>query len=122
MSTIQKPNFVENDNSRKPVETSPTATPTKSEEKATQPLVNPYREDESRKRLDTKKGFVVDRDGRVNNYAVKPAPYLQNEPRFGFTRYAEIWNGRLAMIGFAASIITELIAGKSLFAYWFGLG
>jgi hypothetical protein len=76
----------------------------------------------ARESLDTRKGFGLDRSGRVNNYAVVPKTYLQKEPRFGFTRFAEVWNGRLAMIGFMASIITEAIAGKSLFAYWFGLG
>lgn len=27
------------------------------------------------------------------------------EPKFGFTRFAEIWNGRLAMVGFFALLI-----------------
>ena len=30
------------------------------------------------------------------------------EPKFGFTRYAEIWNGRLAMLGFLALSIDAL--------------
>jgi len=76
----------------------------------------------ARQSLDTRKGFGLDRSGRVNNYAIVPKIYLQREPRFGFTRFAEVWNGRVAMIGFMASIITEAIVGKSLFAYWFGLG
>ena len=38
------------------------------------------------------------------------------KPKFGFTKYAEIWNGRLAMIGFVAAIINELISGKGLLA------
>ena len=36
--------------------------------------------------------------------------------KIGFTEYAETWNGRLAMIGFVAAIINELISGKGLLA------
>jgi hypothetical protein len=122
MSTIQQPTPVEQDNLSKNTKELSPEEQVRLQRESEQILANPYREDESRKSLDTKKGFAVDRDGRVNNYSIRPAPYLQNEPRFGFTRFAEIWNGRLAMVGFAASIITELIAGRSLFAYWFGLG
>lgn len=39
-------------------------------------------------------------------------------PRFGFTPSAEIWNGRLAMIGFVAAVITELITGQGVLHYW----
>lgn len=37
-------------------------------------------------------------------------------PRFGFTRFSEIWNGRLAMAGFLAAISGEIITGKGLLA------
>lgn len=37
-------------------------------------------------------------------------------PRFGFTRFSEIWNGRLAMLGFLAAIIGEMVTGKGLLA------
>lgn len=33
---------------------------------------------------------------------------------WGFTKGAENWNGRLAMVGFIAVVITELITGKSI--------
>nr|ARO91030.1 conserved hypothetical plastid protein [Flintiella sanguinaria] len=33
---------------------------------------------------------------------------------WGFTKGAENWNGRLAMLGFIAVLITELITNKSL--------
>jgi hypothetical protein len=36
------------------------------------------------------------------------------EPKAGFTRFAEIWNGRLAMIGFVAAILVELATGKGI--------
>ncbi|MFG6097477.1 high light inducible protein [Leptolyngbyaceae cyanobacterium CCMR0082] len=34
--------------------------------------------------------------------------------QYGFTRIAERWNGRLAMLGFTIGIITELLTGKSI--------
>jgi hypothetical protein len=36
------------------------------------------------------------------------------EQKVGFTRFAEIWNGRLAMIGFVAAILVELATGKGI--------
>jgi hypothetical protein len=36
------------------------------------------------------------------------------EPKLGFTRFAELWNGRLAMIGFLAAIIVELATGQGI--------
>ena len=36
--------------------------------------------------------------------------------KIGFTEFAETWNGRLAMIGFIAAIITELVSGKGILA------
>ena len=38
----------------------------------------------------------------------KPAPVL------GFTRFAELWNGRLAMIGFVAAIAVEAVTGQGI--------
>ncbi len=37
---------------------------------------------------------------------------------FGFTPQAEIWNGRLAMVGFLAAIITELVSGQGVLHFW----
>jgi|GEM_PF-105593 len=63
----------------------------------------------------TRDGYVVDKNtGRATNFAVSPEPYLQEQPRFGFTEFAERWNGRLAMIGFVGLVITEWIAGTSV--------
>jgi hypothetical protein len=42
--------------------------------------------------------------------------------RFGWTEYAEIVNGRLAMIGFVALILLELTTGKGLIALFRMLG
>ncbi|MGC1307647.1 MAG: chlorophyll a/b-binding protein [Phormidesmis sp.] len=37
-------------------------------------------------------------------------------PKIGFTEFAETWNGRLAMIGFVAALINELVTGKGVLA------
>jgi hypothetical protein len=36
------------------------------------------------------------------------------ETKFGFTNFAENWNGRLAMLGFTIGILTELLTGKGI--------
>ena len=36
------------------------------------------------------------------------------EPRFGFVNFAEIWNGRLAMIGILIGLTTELLTGQGI--------
>jgi hypothetical protein len=37
----------------------------------------------------------------------------RNAWKFGFTPQAEIWNGRFAMIGFVALLLTEALSGHS---------
>jgi hypothetical protein len=40
---------------------------------------------------------------------------MQNqENKFGFTQFAENWNGRLAMMGFVIGIATELLTGQGI--------
>ncbi|GFE70924.1 high light inducible protein [Chroococcus sp. FPU101] len=34
--------------------------------------------------------------------------------KFGFTAFAENWNGRLAMLGFVIGVATELLTGKGI--------
>jgi hypothetical protein len=36
------------------------------------------------------------------------------ESKFGFTSFAESWNGRLAMLGFTIGILTELLTGQGI--------
>jgi hypothetical protein len=36
------------------------------------------------------------------------------DPKFGFTRFSESWNGRLAMLGLAIGLATELLTGQGI--------
>jgi hypothetical protein len=47
-------------------------------------------------------------------------PANQPEPAFGWTPYAELINGRFAMIGFVALLILELFTRQDFFT-WLGL-
>lgn len=40
----------------------------------------------------------------------------KQKPQFGFTQFAETWNGRLAMLGFVIGIATEFVTGKGILA------
>ncbi|MBW4574328.1 MAG: high light inducible protein [Aphanothece sp. CMT-3BRIN-NPC111] len=42
----------------------------------------------------------------------------RNAWKAGFTPQAEIWNGRLAMLGFAAALIIELLSGQGVLHFW----
>lgn len=35
--------------------------------------------------------------------------YYRPEPRLGFTPYAELWNGRLAMVGLVLATLFEVV-------------
>ncbi len=68
-------------------------------------------------------GYTVDDRGLLNNFAIEPQMYIDEQgQRFGWTEYAEIVNGRLAMIGFVALILLELITGKGLIGLFRLLG
>ncbi len=36
------------------------------------------------------------------------------QSKFGFTQFAETWNGRLAMLGFLIGIATEYLTGHGI--------
>ncbi len=36
------------------------------------------------------------------------------ESKFGFSEFAENWNGRLAMLGFVIGLATELLTGQGI--------
>ena len=38
----------------------------------------------------------------------------QTQTRFGFSNFAETWNGRLAMLGFVIGVGTELVTGQGI--------
>lgn len=38
------------------------------------------------------------------------------ESKFGFSGFAENWNGRLAMLGFVIGLLTEVLTGKGILA------
>jgi Chlorophyll A-B binding protein len=46
--------------------------------------------------------------GRIAAHDPLDPVYDRNAFRFGFTPQAEIWNGRLAMIGFVAYLLWDL--------------
>lgn len=45
-------------------------------------------------------------------------PEDRNAVKFGFTPQAEIWNGRLAMLGFVIAIAIELFSSQGLLHFW----
>lgn len=45
-------------------------------------------------------------------------PAERNAWKIGFTPQAEIWNGRLAMIGFVAALLTEILASQGVLHFW----
>ncbi len=63
----------------------------------------------------TRTAFTKDEHGLMNNWAIEPKMYVdEGENRFGLTTYAELINGRLAMVGIVGLVIIELITHKSL--------
>ena len=44
-----------------------------------------------------------------------------NDTKFGFSAFAEQWNGRLAMLGFVIGLGTELLTGQGILSQ-IGLG
>jgi Chlorophyll A-B binding protein len=42
----------------------------------------------------------------------------RNDWRWGFTPQAEVWNGRFAMLGFVAALLTELFSHQGVLHFW----
>ena len=49
-----------------------------------------------------------------------PPNSTYSQPAFGWTRYAEVINGRFAMLGFVILVALEFFTGQDLFT-WLGL-
>lgn len=61
--------------------------------------------------------FTKDDRGVMNNWAIEPKMYVdQGEERFGLTEYAEVVNGRLAMVGIVGLLVLEFVTGKGFLA------
>jgi hypothetical protein len=45
-------------------------------------------------------------------------PQDRNAVKFGFTPQAEIWNGRLAMLGFVIALAIELFSNQGVLHFW----
>jgi Chlorophyll A-B binding protein len=66
----------------------------------------------------TYKGAIIDDQGKMNNFALEPKVYVDAQgDRTGFTPYAELLNGRLAMIGFISLIALEVFTGHGIFGF-----
>jgi len=64
-------------------------------------------------------GVVVEEGGRQNIYAIEPPVYVADaeESGLGFTKRAEMLNGRLAMIGFVSALILEIVTGHGVLGF-----
>lgn len=65
----------------------------------------------------TNRGLILDEGGKMNNFAIEPTVYVDDEQRTGFTPYAERLNGRLAMIGFVSLLALEVSTKHGLITW-----
>ncbi|MEG4396245.1 chlorophyll a/b-binding protein [Microcoleus sp. BROC3] len=65
----------------------------------------------------TNRGFMLDDEGKMNNFAIEPKVYIDDQARTGFTPYAERLNGRLAMIGFVSLLALEVSTKHGLISW-----
>ena len=59
---------------------------------------------------------IISDEININEQSIE----IENNYKFGWSRYSEITNGRFAMLGFLAIILIELISKRS-FLTWAGL-
>ncbi|MFO8038334.1 MAG: chlorophyll a/b-binding protein [Sodalinema sp.] len=65
----------------------------------------------------TSRGYTNEEGGLINNFAVEPKIYVDEKQQFGFNKYAEQLNGRLAMIGFISAVVLELATGHGVVGF-----
>ena len=61
--------------------------------------------------------IFIDNDGRENNFAIEPKMYVTDGPQARWTKYAETLNGRMAMLGFVALLIQEVLTGHGIVSF-----
>jgi hypothetical protein len=62
---------------------------------------------ENQNQIDSSKtGAALD----SKTFGINPNRYYRPEPRLGFTPFAELWNGRLAMVGIIVALAFELVS------------
>ena len=49
---------------------------------------------------------------------ITPVNHDRNEWQWGFTPQAELWNGRFAMLGFMAALLTEWLSGEGVLHFY----
>lgn len=64
--------------------------------------------------------YTIEENGTLNNFAIEPEMYIDESAQTGFTQYAEMMNGRFAMIGFVALLLTEALSGHSFISLLLG--
>jgi len=65
----------------------------------------------------TTRGFKLDSENRLNNFAIEPKVYVDDSVKAGWTEYAEKMNGRFAMIGFVSLLIMEAVTGHGVIGW-----
>ncbi|CDM96238.1 MAG: chlorophyll a/b-binding protein [Limnospira sp. PMC 1291.21] len=63
------------------------------------------------------RGQIMEEGGRANVYAIEPQVYVEEAQQFGFNKYAEKLNGRLAMIGFISALALEALTGHGVIGW-----
>jgi Chlorophyll A-B binding protein len=65
-------------------------------------------------------GITRDEAGKLNIFAIEPEMYVDETAQTGFTPHAELVNGRAAMLGFVALILTEVLTHQSFVSLFLG--
>jgi hypothetical protein len=70
---------------------------------------------ENQNRIDaSSNSAVLETVLETKTLGVNPNRYYRPEPRLGFTPFAELWNGRLAMVGIIVALAFELVSHHAL--------